>query len=97
MPYESMSKLWIARLSLTGRHVIVRTKPHTILFGLYPGRGMHHGSDKHLAYDDGMNLGCCEVMAITVDYRMAIITPNNLYFMLSCRPTPPDALPVQYG
>jgi hypothetical protein len=58
---------------------------------------MYHGFDKHLSCGDGTNLDCCEVMAITVDYDMIIITLGNLYFMLSCQPTPPDALFVQYG
>jgi hypothetical protein len=97
MPYESLSEPWTARLSLTGRHTIAWTKPCTILLGRYPRCGMHHGSDKHLAYDDMMNLDCCEVMAITIDYGMTNITLDNLYFVLSCRPTPPNALSMQYG
>jgi hypothetical protein len=58
---------------------------------------MHHGSDNHLAYDDGMNLDYCEVMATTVDYDMTIITLDNIYSVLSYHTTPPDALHVQYG
>jgi hypothetical protein len=77
--------------------ILAWTKPCTILLGRYPRCGMHHGSDKHLAYDDMTNLDCCEVMAITIDYGMTNITLDNLYFVLSCRPTPPNALSMQYG
>jgi hypothetical protein len=91
-PYESLSELWIVRLSLTGRRAISRTKLCTVLLGLYPGFGMHHSSDKHLACGDGTNLDYCDVMVVTVDYNMAITTLGSLYAALSCRPTP-----VQYG
>jgi hypothetical protein len=43
------------------------------------------------------NVDYCEVMATTVDYDMAITTLDNLYYVLSCRPTPPNVLSVQYG
>jgi hypothetical protein len=97
MLYESLSKLWIAPLSLTRRCAIAHTKLCIIVFGLYLSFGMHHGSDKHLACGDGTNLNGCEVMAITVDYDMTIITLESLYSVLSCRHTTPDALFVQYG
>jgi hypothetical protein len=64
---------------------------------LYTGFGVHHGSDNHLAYGNGTNLDYCEVMATTVDYDMTIITLDNIYSVLSCHATPPDALHVQYG
>jgi hypothetical protein len=35
-------------------------------------------------------------MATIGDYDMAIITSGKLYFMLSCRLTPRDALSMQY-
>jgi hypothetical protein len=50
----------------------------SILLGLYPRCGMHHGFDTHLDCSDGMNLDCFEVMTITVDYGMAIISPHSL-------------------
>jgi hypothetical protein len=58
---------------------------------------MHYCSDKHLACGDGTNLVCCEVMTITVDYGLTIITLESHYFMLSCWHTPPDSLSMQYG
>jgi hypothetical protein len=58
---------------------------------------MHHGSDKHLACGDGMHQDCYEVMVITIDYGMAIITLHNLYSVLSCRPIHPESLFVLYG
>jgi hypothetical protein len=79
-------------LSLTEICIISWKKLHTILHHLYPGFGMHHGSKKHLAYSDGTDLDCCEVMPITIDYGMTIITLDNIYSVLSYRPTPPDAL-----
>jgi hypothetical protein len=95
--YKSLSKPWTAHLSLTGRCAITWTKSHTILLDLYPGCGMHHGSDKHLAYGDGTNIDSCKVMTITVDYGMAIIALNRLYSMLSYQPTPTNALFILYG
>jgi hypothetical protein len=97
MSYESLFELWITCLSLIGRRAIARTTLHTILLGLYLGFGMHHCSDKHLACGDGMNLGCCEVMVVIVDYGMTIITLDSLYFLLSHRPTPPVIVFVLYG
>jgi hypothetical protein len=105
------SNLHHVRVSLTGcrmniclslglrtkRHTIARRNPRIVLLGLYPGCGMHHASNKHLAYGDGMTLDYCEVMTITGDYDMTIITMDNLYSELSYRPTPPDALFVLYG
>jgi hypothetical protein len=58
---------------------------------------MHRSSNKHLACSDGTNLDCCEVMAITGDYDMIIVTLDSLYSVLSCWPTPPDVLSVSYG
>jgi hypothetical protein len=97
MPYESLSEPWTTHLSLTERCAITQAKAHITLFCLYPGFGMHHSPDKHLACGDGTNLDCSEVMAIIVDYGMTIITLDSLYSMLSYRPTPPDALSMQYG
>jgi hypothetical protein len=79
-------------MSMTGRHAIAQTNPCTILLGLYLGSGMHRTSDKHLACSDGMNLDYCKLTAITGYYGMTIITLDNLYFMLSYKPTPPNAL-----
>jgi hypothetical protein len=81
----------------TKRHTIAWRNPRIVLLGLYLGCGMHHASNKHLAYGDGMTLDYCEVMTITSDYDMTIITMDNLYSELSYRPTPPDALFVLYG
>jgi hypothetical protein len=39
-----------------------------------------------------MNIDCCEVMAIIGDYDMTIIKLDIIYFVFSCRLTPPDAL-----
>jgi hypothetical protein len=76
------------RLSLTERCTISRTKAHIVLFGLYLRFGMHHGPNKHVACGDGMNLDYSEVMAITVDYDMTIITLDIIYSVLFCRPIP---------
>jgi hypothetical protein len=81
-------------MSLTRRCVTARTKPRIILFCLYLSFDVHHGSNEHLAYGDRMNLDCCKVMTITVDYGMTSITSDNLYSMLSCQPTPLIALSV---
>jgi hypothetical protein len=94
--YNSLSKPWITRLSLTRRYTIVWTNPRTVLLGLYLGCGMHRSSDKHLACGDEMNLDYCEVTTITGDCDMAIITLGSLYSMLSCQPTLPDALSMWY-
>jgi hypothetical protein len=84
-------------MSLTRRHVIAQTNACNILLGPYPGYAMHHSSDKHLACSDGMNLDYCEVMAITGDFNMAIITLDTHYFVLSCHPAPPVALSMTCG
>jgi hypothetical protein len=78
MPYKSLSELWTTRLSLTRRRAITRTKLRIVLLGLYPSFDMHHGSDKHLACGDRTNLDCCDVMAVAVDYDMAITTLGSL-------------------
>jgi hypothetical protein len=44
-----------------------------------------------------MNLDCCEVTTITGDYDMVIITLDNLSSMLSCLPTPRDAMSMLCG
>jgi hypothetical protein len=59
--------------------------------------GCYSSSDLHLACGNETNLDCCEVTANTSDYGMAIITPDNFYSVLSCRPTPPEALSMLYG
>jgi hypothetical protein len=87
-----LSKLLTARLSLTGRRTIARTKSCIILFGLYPSYGMHHGSDKHLTCGDETNLDCCNMMTTTIDYDMTIITLDN--FTLRCLVGP--LLPMLY-
>jgi hypothetical protein len=92
-----MSELWTMNLSLTGRRAIAWTKLRNVLLGLYPGFGTRHGSDKHLAYGNETNLDCCELMAIIVDYNMAIITLDSLYSGLSCQSTPIEALSMPYG
>jgi hypothetical protein len=76
-------------MSLIGRRAIAQTKPHSVLFDLYPGFDMHHDSE--------MNLDCYEVMAITVDYDMIIIILDNIYSILSCQPTPPKTLILLSG
>jgi hypothetical protein len=53
---------------------------------------MHHGSDKHLACGDETNLDCCNMMTITIDYDMTIITLDN--FTLRCLVGP--LLPMLY-
>jgi hypothetical protein len=88
--YESLSGPWSTHLSLTERCDIARTDLHTILLGLCPGRGTYRSSDKHLSCSDKMNLDYCLV-------DMAIITLDSHYFMLSCRPTPPDAMSAPCG
>jgi hypothetical protein len=60
------------------RRTIARTKPCTVLLDLYPGFGMHHGSDINLACGDRTNLDCYEVMATNVDYNITITTLDNL-------------------
>jgi hypothetical protein len=92
-----MSELWTVNISLTGRRAIAWTKLRNILLGLYPGFGTRHGSDKHLACGNATNLDCCELMAIIVDYNMAIITLDCLYSGLSCQSTPIEALSMPYG
>jgi hypothetical protein len=43
------------------------------------------------------SLDCYDMTAITSGYDMAIIMQDKLYFMLSCRLTPTNALSVLYG
>jgi hypothetical protein len=83
VPYESLFEPRCMRLSLTRRRVISLTNLRTVLLGLYPGRGMHHSSDKHLVCGNGMNLHCCEGTTATGDFSMAIMTLDNHYSMLS--------------
>jgi hypothetical protein len=44
-----------------------------------------------------MNLDCCKVMGITGDYAITIITLDNIYCVLSCRPTPLDGVLMLSG
>jgi hypothetical protein len=57
---------------------------------------MHHGSEEHLACGNEANKDCCKVMSVTVYYVMTTITLHNLYFVLSCQPTPLDDLSISY-
>jgi hypothetical protein len=84
------------RLSLTGERVVAWTNLRTVLLSICSGHVMHHSSDKYLACGDEANLDCCEVMAITGDFDMTIITLDSHYSVLSCLPTPPDVLSVPY-
>jgi hypothetical protein len=96
-PYESLPKPWSAHLSLTRRCDIVHTNSHTILLGHYPGCVMHHNFDKHQPSGDDTNLDYCEVMTITSNFGMIIITLDIHYSTLSCQPAPPDALSASCG
>jgi hypothetical protein len=87
MSYETLSEPWATRLSINGRRVIAWTKLCTVLLG----------SVKHLACGDWTNLYCCEVMTTTIDYGMAVITLDILYFVLSFPPTPQNVLSMLYG
>jgi hypothetical protein len=89
--YESLSEPQCTSLSLIGRCVVAWTNLCIILHSLYQGRGMYYNSDIHLPCGNVMNLDCCKMTNITGDFGMAI-TLDNHYFMLSCQPTPPDAL-----
>jgi hypothetical protein len=52
---------------------------------------------KDLACGEGTRLDCCNMIATTSDYVMAIITLGRLYSTLSCRLAPTDAMSVQHG
>jgi hypothetical protein len=78
--YESLSKPWCVRLSLTKRRGIARTMLHNVLIDqvadLYLDCDMHCSSDKNLAY--------YEVTTITGHFRMVIITLGYHNSILSC-------------
>jgi hypothetical protein len=52
--------------------------------------------NNNLACDEDKRLDYCDVIAITCDYDMIIITLGRFYFVLSCRLAPTDALSMPY-
>jgi hypothetical protein len=88
--YESLSEPWCTRLSLTRRCAIAQTMLYTILLDrvadLYLGCDMHYNSNKNLACGNMMNLDYYEVMAITGDFIMSIISLSCHYSMFSVTP-----------
>jgi hypothetical protein len=40
---------------------------------------------RNLSYGEGTKLDCCDMVAATGDFGMAIITLGRIYFVLSCR------------
>jgi hypothetical protein len=80
-----LSGQWAALFGLTRLHAIVRV----IAFSLI--------SNRNLACGDEASLYCCDMITISGDYDMPIITLDRLYFMLFCQFTPTDALSMLYG
>jgi hypothetical protein len=52
--------------------------------------------NRDLACGRGTRLDCCDVNVTPGDYGIAIVTLGRLYFVLSYRLAPPDALSVLY-
>jgi hypothetical protein len=53
--------------------------------------------NRNITCGDEVTLDCCKVIIIIGDYDMVITTLNNLYYVLSCRINPQDALSMQHG
>jgi hypothetical protein len=70
---------------LTRLHAIIRVIASSLI------------NNNNLACGNRASLENCVVMAITGDYGMAIVTQDRLYFVLSCRLTPTDAMSMLYG
>jgi hypothetical protein len=80
-----LSGKWVALSGLTWLHAINRIIACSLI------------CNRNLACGEDTRLDCCDVIATTGDYGMAIITLGRLYFVLSCRLAPIVALYVQYG
>jgi hypothetical protein len=52
--------------------------------------------NRHLSCSEGIRLDYCNMIATTGAYDMAIITLGRLYFVLSYRLAPTEALSVLY-
>jgi hypothetical protein len=61
-----------------------------------PGNSVLPYHNRNLVCDEGIRLDYCDVITTTGDYGMTIITLGRLYFVLSYRLAPIDALSVQY-
>jgi hypothetical protein len=53
--------------------------------------------NRNLACSEGTRQNCCDVITVSGDYDMTIITLDTLYFVLSCHLAPTNALSVQHG
>jgi hypothetical protein len=76
---------WAAMSGLTGFHAIDWIM---VCF---------HICNRKLVCGEGTSLDCCDVVVATGYFGVAIITLSRLYFVLSCRLSPPDALFMLYG
>jgi hypothetical protein len=51
--------------------------------------------NRDLSYSEGTRIDCCDVISATTKLGLAIIMLGGFYFMLYCRFTPTDVVPVQ--
>jgi hypothetical protein len=52
--------------------------------------------NRNLACDEGIKLDCYDVITVTGDHGMIIITMGKLYFVLSCRFASTDVASMQH-
>jgi hypothetical protein len=52
--------------------------------------------NRNLAYDEVTRLDCCDVISVTSELGMVIITLGGLYFVLSYRVAPTDVASMQH-
>jgi hypothetical protein len=75
-----------------GLHLYCLTKVHTTIRVI----ACSLICNRDLSYSEGTRIDCCDVMiSATTKLGLAIIMLGGFYFMLYCRFTPTDVVPVQ--
>jgi hypothetical protein len=73
-----------------GLHLYCLTKVHTTIRVI----ACSLICNRDLSYSKGTRIDCCDVISATSELGLAIIMLGGFYFMLYCRLTPTDVVPV---